>query len=206
MYYNLRVFPLWSISILFCHGKGRDSMTNEELATLIQSGERDKVLELWQQVRRFALKQANRWARIGRGGVTVADMEQVAFLALLDALERWRPDRGTLLHLYALRLKDSFYAVTGQRTQRDRLDPLDIAEGLEEPLRDDPDAGTLADVIPDPSAERAVEGVAECDYLTQRRAVVLRYWRGESVDTRALNAGLRAMRHPSVSRALMAFI
>lgn len=197
-------------------------MTNEELAKCIQSGERNKIMDLWKQVRRFALQQANRWARIGRGGVTVADLEQTAFLALMNALERWEPDRGPFFHLYTLCLKDSFTVATMQRTQRDRLDPLDIAERLEEPLRDDSDAGTLADVIPDPSAERAVEDVAESDYIThrraavrraldglpedQRRAVVLRFWRGESVDTRALNAGLRAMRHPSVSRALVAFI
>lgn len=197
-------------------------MTNEELATLIQSGERERLLDLWQQVRRFAMQQANRWARIGRGGVTVADLEQTAFLALMNALERWEPDRGPFFHLYTLCLKDSFTVATMQRTQRDRLDPLDFCESLEEPLRDDPDAGTLADVVADPSAEQAVEGVAERDYLTQRRAevrraldglpadqrraVVLRYWRGESPNSRDLNAAMRALRHPSVSRQLQQYM
>lgn len=64
-------------------------MTNEELAELIQAGERDKIQELWEQVRRFAYQQANRWARIERGGATVADLEQSSFVALLDALEGW---------------------------------------------------------------------------------------------------------------------
>ena len=222
MCYNLGAFPPWTLSHTFYHGKGRDSMTNEELATLIQSGERDKVLELWKQVRRFALQQANRWARIGRGGVTVADLEQSSFLALLDALERWEPSRGTFLHLYSIRLKAEFTAATMQRTQRYRLDPLYFCEILEEPLRVDPDVGTLADVTPDPTAEWAVESVSERDYLThrraavrraldglpadQRRAVVLRYWHGESPEPRALNAAMRALRHPSVSRGLRAFL
>lgn len=197
-------------------------MTNERLAERFQAGERGVLLELWEQVRRFAYQQANRWARIGHGGVTVADLEQSSFLALLDALERWDPSRGAFLSLYALRLKAEFSTATGQRTQRDRLDPLDGAASLDTPLSDDPDAGTLADVTPDPEAERAVEAVAEYDALAcmraavrraldglpadQRRAVVLRYWRGESPDPRALNAALRALRHPSVSRQLRAFL
>lgn len=35
-------------------------MTNEELALLAQGGERDRLMELWQQVRRMALKEAVR--------------------------------------------------------------------------------------------------------------------------------------------------
>ena len=197
-------------------------MTNEELATLIQSGERDRLLELWGRVQRFALWQANRWAQIGRGGVTVADLEQTGFLALMDALEGWNPERGPFIKWYSLRLKAAFSEATGQRTQRDRLDPLDVASSLDVPLSDDMDAVTLADIVLDPAAEEAVESIVERDCLThrraavrraldglpapQRRAVVLRYWRGVSVDTRALNAGLRALRHPSVSRGLLAFL
>ena len=46
-------------------------MTNEELARQIQQGERGLILSLWEQVRRFALQQARRWAYLGRGGVTM---------------------------------------------------------------------------------------------------------------------------------------
>lgn len=197
-------------------------MTNEELAKLIQAGERGRMLELWAQVRRFAYQQANRWARFGRGGTSIEDLEQTAFLALLDALKMWDPSRGAFLSLYALRLKGAFSEATGQNTQRDRLDPLDGSVSLDTPLSDDPDAGTLADVVRDPTAEQAMDDVAERDCLThrraavrraleglpadQRRAVVLRYWRGESPDPRALNAAMRALRHPSVSRQLRAFL
>lgn len=197
-------------------------MTNEELAAKIMGGDRDELPELWEQVRRFAYQQANRWARIERGGATVADLEQSSFVALMDALEGWNPEQGKFLTWYGLRLRGALSEATGQRTQRDRLDPLDGAASLDTPLSDDPDAGTLADVTPDPAAERAVEAVAEQDALAcmqaavrraldglpadQRRAVVLRYWRGESPDPRALNAAMRALRHPSVSRQLRAFL
>ncbi len=49
----------------------------------------NKLLELWDQVRPFAYKRAIRWAAaLGeRSGNTVEDLLQVAFLALLEALE-----------------------------------------------------------------------------------------------------------------------
>lgn len=47
-------------------------MTNEELVTLIQGGDRGKLVELWSQVRRLVLKNARRWA--GLGGTEVADL------------------------------------------------------------------------------------------------------------------------------------
>lgn len=99
-------------------------MSNEELAQAIKIGERDKLLPLWEQVRRFAYQQARRWAAAGRGGVTVEDLVQEGFLAMLDALERWRPEAGTFLSMYSMRLKAAFTLAIGQRTQRDRLDPL----------------------------------------------------------------------------------
>ena len=71
-------------------------MSNEELAVVIRAGKRDRLMELWGQVRRFALQQARRWAYLGRGGVTLEDLEQSAFLALLDALESWRAEAGQL--------------------------------------------------------------------------------------------------------------
>lgn len=198
-------------------------MSNEELAEKIQAGERDKLLPLWDQVQRFAYQQARRWAPAGRGGITVEDLQQESFLALLDALERWRPDAGPFLSMYSLRLKAAFTVATGQRTQRNRLDPLQGCISLDAPLTDgEGDPLCLADVLPDQRAEAAVEAVVERDAAAQRneairqaldalpadqrRAVVLRYWRGVSVDTRALNAGLRALRHPSVSRGLLAFL
>lgn len=91
MCYSLGARLPWALSFAFYHGKGQLTMNNEELAMAIKTGERDKLLPLWDQVRRFAYQQARRWAAAGRGGITVEDLEQESFLALLDALERWRP-------------------------------------------------------------------------------------------------------------------
>lgn len=53
-------------------------MTNEELAEAIQAGDTGQLLQLWGQVRRFAVKQARRWCRAlgDRAGVTQEDLTQ----------------------------------------------------------------------------------------------------------------------------------
>ena len=202
-------------------------MTNEELALQIRAGERGRITELWARVRRFALWRARRWAAFGLG-VTVDDLEQEAFIALLDALERWREADGPLLSVYALRLKAAFTAATGRRTQRDRLDP---PLSLDAPLNDDPDADTLEAVVEDQAGAAAIEEAeAHSDHqqlhgildhalgalpAEQREVVRRRYYRGQTVaeiatatgvpekEVRKLEAAaLRVLRHPRVSQVL----
>ena len=99
-------------------------MTNERLAALIQAGKRDQILPLWNRVERFAAWQARRW----RGnGTAYEDLMQVAFIALLDALERYDPERGKFIPWYAAHLKTAFSEALGTRTQRDRRDPINTA-------------------------------------------------------------------------------
>ena len=208
-------------------------MSNEGLAAAIRAGERGRIMELWGQVRRFALWRARRWAVFG-GGVTVDDLEQEAFIALLDALERWREADGPLLSVYALRLKAAFTAATGRRTQRDLLDPLDRALSLDAPLSDDPDADTLEAVVEDPAGAAAIEEAeAHSDHqqlhgilslaldalpAEQQEVVRRRYYQGQTVaeiaaatgasekEVRKLEAAaMRALRHPKVSKVLQAY-
>ena len=77
--------------------------TTEELATAVQMGEQDRLLALWDAVRPFAAKTARRWAAAAgdRSGVTLDDLMQESFLALLDALEGWRADDGAFLTVWS---------------------------------------------------------------------------------------------------------
>lgn len=202
-------------------------MTTNEIAAAVQAGQADR-LELWEAVRRFAYDRAYRWCRAmeGRGGMVLEDYIQVAFLALLDALESWDPAAGAFLTWYGLKLKATFTEATGQRTERTRQDPLDRAQSLDMPLNGEIGEDlTLADVIEDPYATAEVEAVAELDYQQQRRqalvkaldglpedqrrAVVLRHCHGLTLNqtadkmgiTRATaraaeQKGLRLLRHP----------
>ena len=210
------------------------TMTNEELARRIQQGERDLLLQLWEQVRRYAHDRAYKWFRAtnGRGGQTVQDLEQEAFLALLEALEGWDEKAGKFLTWYDLRLKADFTAATAQRTQRNRLDPLESALSLDMPLLDGKDdLFTLADVVADPRAEQDMENLEEIErqesvrrvvnslQTEQRQVILLRYFYGLTREqtaqrlhlTRTRAAAieakaLRKLRHPSRSRKLRDYL
>ena len=183
-------------------------MTTNEIAVAVQAGQADR-LELWEAVRRFANDRAYRWTRAakGRGGVVLDDLIQTSFLALLDAVQTWRPDSGaSFIGWYSLKLKAAFTEATGQRTERTRQEPLDRAQSLDMPLNGEIGEDlTLADVIEDPRSEEEIEAVAELDYqqrrkqalakaldgLTedQRRAVVLRHCHGLTLDQTAARMG-----------------
>ena len=197
-------------------------MTTDEIAAAVQAGDSD-ILELWQAVERFAKKQALRWCRAweGRGGVVLDDLMQASFLALLDALGSWKPDGGSFIGWYAMRLKTAFAAVYGQRTERERRDALQSAISLETPLEDSNEELTVADTVPDPAAELAFDDVAAADMacrlhdalenalstLPQEQADALRmkYFEGLQADAKTCQKGLRALRHPSISRELKQF-
>ena len=211
-------------------------MDTNQIAAAVQDRQAD-VLELWAAVRRFAYRQGKRWClALGkRAGMEPEDFEQVAFLALLNALEDWEPEAGAFLTWYGLRLKAAFSEATGQRTQRDKRDPLQNCTSLDMPVAEsEGDALTLADTLPDQTAEAAFEDVDERDRRqrlyhalhravqalpeTQRRAVVLRYFCGCTVEGTAARMGttraaanvaeqkaLRLLRHPMNSKKLRVY-
>lgn len=210
------------------------AMDTNEIAAAVRAGRAD-VLELWAAVRRFAHDRAFRWCRAleGRGGCTLDDLMQCAFLALLGSLKSWAPSAGSFLTWYGYHLQGAFTEATGQRTKRERQDPLQWAVSLDAPLLVDSegDALLLEDVVEDPAAEEEFCVVEELDrreairralsHLTadQRTAVVLRHCWGLTLDqtaarmrtTRALamtaeQRGLRALRHPSRSKELRQYL
>ena len=179
-------------------------MDTNQIAAAVQAGQAD-IMALWAAVRRFAYRQGKRWclALGNRAGMEPEDFEQVAFLALLDALEGWEPGKWSFLTVYGTTLKAAFAAATGQRTQRNKRDPLQNCTSLDMPVAEsEGDALTLGDVLPDPAAEQAIEDIAERDRRqrlygalhqvvqalpeTQRRAVVLRYFCGCTVEGTAV--------------------
>lgn len=209
------------------------TMINEELARRIQQGERDLILQLWAQVRRYAHDRAYKWYRAtgGRGGVTLDDLEQESIVALLEALEGWDEKAGKFLTWYDLRLKSAFTAATMQRTKRDMKDPLESALSLDASLLDgEDDPFILADVVADPRAEQDMENLEEIERQEsvrrvvnslseeQRRVILLRYYHDMTREqtaqrlhlTRTRAAAieakaLRLLRHPVNSRVLLQY-
>ena len=198
--------------------------STNETAAAVRSGQAD-ILALWAEVRRYAMKQANRWHRAFdcRGGVMLDDLEQAAFLALLDALERWDETRGPFLLVYSMRLKSAFVKLYGVETKGHRQDPINNAASLDEPLGDGADDDlTLADVLPDAAAATAFDTIAEREQLDglrqalaaalstlpeeQRAAIVAEFWHGQRVDAKTRNAALKRLRHPSISKGLKVYL
>ena len=188
-------------------------VSNEELVVLIQAGDRDRIVELWHQVRRMVYAQATRWA--GLGGTTVEDLEQAGFIAMLRAVDSYDPSRGTKFSTYLFhRLRAELSAATGYNSKRSWFDPLQSAVSLDAPLEDSEDA-TFADFIPDPAAAAEMDsmevriGVAAILAELpedQQRAVRCKYWGDLPVDKKTLNAAMKRLRHPDCSRRLKAYL
>ena len=197
-------------------------MGNEELVQRIQAGERERIPALWAQVERLVHGMAYRRLRgtNGAGGVTVEDLEQAGFLGLLRALDTFNPAAGCKFTTWLVyHVRAAFGAAQGRKA-----DPVDRAASLDAPLDDDADPLVLGDTIPDPGAAQAVERVGAWDNLHravaglpdgQRAVIRRRYWMNQTTaeivaatgipakDVRKLEgAAMRALRHPSVSRAL----
>lgn len=189
-----------------------------EIAKAVRYGSAD-ILDLWEAVRQFAVSEASRWSKAfdGRSGVTSEDLEQVAFIALLDTVERWEPERGAFNTAFGYYLKRAFAQATSVRTERLRRDPLNNSPAsLDLPIMDGSDI-TLGDTICDPSAETAFDVVEKREFeeavaeaLSQlpeneREAMFDEFWHGRRADTKTRSAALRHLRHPSISRTLKAF-
>lgn len=191
-------------------------MSNEELAVAVKGGNGEALLTLWAQVRRLAWKFMPRWRTAAEaGGLTSEDLEQVAFLALLRAVEAFDAERGfRFSSFFTTSLRAEVFAAAGIRTEKRARDPLRAAVSLDVPLTDDEADITLADTIQDPAAEAVIEGAAL--RLTvqgilaelpedQQTALRQRYWLDIPLDEagrKAHDAALRTLRHPSRSKAL----
>ena len=140
-------------------------MSNEELAVLIQNGDREREIELWEQVRRFAMKLANKWlaAFRSRSDVEFDDLMSVAYIAMCEAVATYKPDSGSFIGWYSFYLKDGYTTLYGLRTRRTANDPLNNAISLSTPLDDNGEI-TLGDAVADPNSTERFERVEDALY------------------------------------------
>lgn len=142
-------------------------MSNEELVELIQNGDVNRLSELWEQVQAFARQQANRTMILsgGIGGVTIDDLFDSAFLALVAAVESYDATRGMkFVGWFKYYLKVSFAEARGY--QHKKRDPLNSAGSLDTPLMDD-DNLILGDTVADPAAADEFEDAEHHIYNEQ---------------------------------------
>lgn len=147
-------------------------MSNEELATQIQSGRQDLMLPLWEQNQSAIVKHAYRvMVALGASaGLEVEDLVQSAYFALVAAVEAYKPGEWKFTTYLRKHLQTAFAEATGYRTEKGRRDPIRHAISLETPLGDDQYSGTLGDLVPDPKAEAICGAVEDQIYIDQLKA------------------------------------
>ena len=109
-------------------------MRNEELTVLIKAGERDRLLELWEQVRGLVACLAMRQHTLtgGLGGVEVDDLVQSGYIAMVNAVEDFDPGAGYKFTTYLTNhLKTAFAAAGGYRSEKQSMDPLHSCDSLD---------------------------------------------------------------------------
>ena len=185
-------------------------MGNEELAVLIQAGERDKLPQLWAQVERFVAKQASRrmTATGGFGGVEFGDLYDSGYVALTAAVESFDPAAGrSFVSWLALHLKTAFAEAGGYRSRKQAQDPLHRAGSLDVPTGEDEDGAALVELMADSAALLAFERAEERQYRAQLRAALgealgrlpahhrsiirRRFYRGQTFSTIAADLGVQ---------------
>lgn len=212
------------LSAIFYHERARFSMTNEELAVLVQAGDRDKLLDLWQQIRRLVLKRADRWVVYRSGGAELEDMLQAGFIALMRAVDSFDPSAGCKFStLYYRFMLTEFSIATNGRTAKQQRDPLHAAVSLDM-LVDEGKGSTLSEFQADPDSECAFDDIerqadnaslhaALIDAVNslcpcQRGAVMAKYFGGEPVanESQNLRHALQRLRHSSRSQTLLEYV
>lgn len=209
-------------------------MTNEELAVRAKEHEDLAVLELWEAVRRFVEMKAARYLREANYNILTEydDLVQDGFIAMLDAVELFDPERGAgFIGVLVYSLQKRFAEEGGHRTSK--RDPLQLAGSLDAPLyQGEEDGDSMADALPDPCGEYAFALVEYYDYRryvrrllyaalqsltdTQRTRIIQYFFRnmkmeevggcleGRKTVSESINRGLRYLRRGRYRRELWA--
>jgi len=195
-------------------------MTNEDLAALVQAGERDRLEELWRNVKRFIWQQAGKRILRGAEGVTAEDLYQSGYLALVEAADSYDAGRGmSFIGWLSVMLKTAFNAAAGRRSERQRREPLHQALSIDAIIPGS-DGLTIGDSLEDPDAAAAFDAAdfgvfldqcreviaAALDTLPVKQAELMRryYLQRKSIDEAAAAVGYsgRATAYEAMARAL----
>ncbi|MBE6960218.1 MAG: sigma-70 family RNA polymerase sigma factor [Ruminococcaceae bacterium] len=140
-------------------------MSIEELVAAIQAGAADRIGELWERVEGLVRWKAKRIMIVLEGcpgrGVEFEDLYQSGYLAMVAAVDSYKPECGAFSTWLGYHLKTAFADATGYRTQKGRKEPLNNCISLDTPLTDDADSDDLMDVIADPAGLQWQESLEE---------------------------------------------
>lgn len=140
-------------------------MSNEELVAVIQAGASERMGELWEQVEGLVKWKAKRIMTVLQGvsgrGVEFDDLYQSGYLAMVAAVETYKAESGSFSNWLSFYLKTTFAEVTGYRTVKDKMEPLNNATSLDKMVGGEEDGTPLGDIVPDPYAAATMDAVEE---------------------------------------------
>lgn len=151
-------------------------MSNEELAVKIQAGELNYLPELWEQTKKWITASYKRMLgsnsasqdRFIGSGVTLDDLQQEGYFALLEAVDAYKPDAGYRFITYLkFPLMKRFFTSIGLRTAKGKNDLLTASIRLDKPVAGEDKDITLAETIADENSLTAFENILEDVYREQ---------------------------------------
>lgn len=134
-------------------------MTNEELAIRAKTGDKDCETELFLQLEKWFYKISGSFfrrysERCEYSGVTVDDLFQSCYFAMLEAVKAYNPESGYKFITYlSYHIKNAFNGLAGLRTEAQRNNPLNNCASLDDVIQGADDV-ILSDSVPDENAER----------------------------------------------------
>lgn len=138
--------------------------TNEELAMMIQDGDKARIPELWERVRGLYMKKAfvyfhNHAALCARCGVDLDDIKQQSFFAFLRSIEQYEPECELAFTSYInYPFQTEMQELTRTRHSGQLQDCLNRCSSLDTPIETDEGTdSTIGDFVPDPTAIEFVE-------------------------------------------------
>jgi len=142
-------------------------MNVDELAVAIQQGNTDLCAELWQGVKKFVYKEANRYSAIPAFASFQEDFYQAGYIAMVVAVEGYEPEKGSFINWLALHLKTAFAEATNRQSAKQKSDPLNNAISIYAPAYTEDAETTIADTQIDESASRSFEEVEHRVFISQ---------------------------------------
>lgn len=141
--------------------------TNEALAMEAQGGGAPVMHALWDRVSRYVAKLAYRWTQAfyQLPGVTIDDLINSGYIAMVEAVETYSSEKGAFLTWFTFYLKKAFLECYGLR--RKQPDPLTNAVSLDSPISEEDGDGVMYDIVADPAGEVPVDAAENEIYLEQ---------------------------------------
>lgn len=148
-----------------------ETRTNEQLALACQAGDKQAIAQLWERTRAIIYNWCYRYYERGRDsfaacGVELADLQQEGFLAMLDAVRAFEPEREyKFISWLKFPFKTRCNALLGIRGNKaPRL--LNQCRSLDETIGENEDT-TRLDMVTDPGAGEEFESVEDREYTRQ---------------------------------------